>query len=326
MKITRIAGAALALACLGAWAVAPAQAQVQSKSVAVTAIVEHPALDAVRDGVRDELAEQGWKPGDTLRFDYQSAQGNPGTAVQIARQFVGQAPDVIVPISTPSAQAVVSAARDIPVVFTAVTDPLGAQLVRDLSKPGRNVTGLSDLSPVADHLALIREIMPDAKRLGFPYNPGEPNSVTLLELVKKLAPDHGFSIVEAPATRSADVQGAARGLVGRVDAVYMPTDNTVVSALEALLIVGAQNKLPVFTADTDSVQRGAVATVGFNYYQVGRQTGQIVARVLKGENPGDIPVKSAEGTDLYVNPKAAAAMGITIPEGVLARASKVVGQ
>ncbi|WP_158043922.1 ABC transporter substrate-binding protein [Skermanella pratensis] len=325
MKKTRIAGAALALACLCA-VPGPVRAQVQSKSVAVTAIVEHPALDAVRDGVRDELAEQGWKAGETLRFDYQSAQGNPGTAVQIARQFVGQAPDVIVPISTPSAQAVVSAARDIPVVFTAVTDPLGAQLVRDLEKPGRNVTGLSDLSPVADHLALIREIMPHAKRLGFPYNPGEPNSATLLDLVKKLAPDHGFSIVEAPATRSADVQGAARGLVGRVDAVYVPTDNTIVSALEALLIVGAQNKLPVFAADTDSVQRGAVATVGFNYYQVGRQTGQIVARVLKGENPGDIPVRSAEGTDLYVNPKAAAAMGITIPDGVVARAGKVVGR
>jgi len=272
------------------------------------------------------LAEQGWKAGEGFRFEYQSAQGNPGTAVQIARQFVGQSPDVIVPISTPSAQAVVSAARDIPVVFTAVTDPLGAQLVRDMEKPGRNVTGLSDLSPVADHLALIREILPNAKHLGFPYNPGEPNSTTLLELVRKLAPEHGFAIVEAPATRSADVQGATRGLVGRVDAVYVPTDNTIVSALEALLAVGAQNKLPIFSADTDSVQRGAIATIGFNYYQVGRQTGQIVARILKGERPGDIPVRTAQGTDLYVNPKAAQAMGVTIPEAVTARASKVVGQ
>jgi putative ABC transport system substrate-binding protein len=324
MKMPRLAGAALALACLAALS-AEAAAQAKNVHVAVTAIVEHPALDAVRDGVRDELVAQGWKTGETLRFDYQSAQGNPGTAVQIARQFVGQAPDVIVPISTPSAQAMVSAARDVPVVFTAVTDPLGAQLVRDLEKPGRNVTGLSDLSPVADHLALIREIMPDAKRLGFPYNPGEPNSVTLLALVKKLAPEHGFTLVEAPATKSSDVQGAARGLVGRVDAVYTPTDNTIVSALEALLIVGAQNKLPIFSADTDSVQRGAIATVGFNYYQVGRQTGQIVARVLKGEKPGDIPVRTAEGTDLYVNPKAAAAMGITIPDAVTGRAAKVVG-
>jgi len=224
-KMTRVAGAALAL--FSFMAPTMAQAQMRNATVAVTAIVEHPALDATRDGVRDELAAQGWKVGENLRFDYQSAQGNPGTAVQIARQFVGQGPDVIVPISTPSAQAVVSASRDIPVVFTAVTDPLGAQLVRDLEKPGRNVTGLSDLSPVADHLALIREILPDAKRLGVPYNPGEPNSATLIQIIKKQAPEHGFSIVEAPATKSADVQGAARGLVGRVDAIYVPTDNTI---------------------------------------------------------------------------------------------------
>jgi putative tryptophan/tyrosine transport system substrate-binding protein len=324
-KMTRVAGAALALFSLIIPA-AMAQAQMRNATVAVTAIVEHPALDATRDGVRDELAAQGWKVGENLRFDYQSAQGNPGTAVQIARQFVGQGPDVIVPISTPSAQAVVSAARDIPVVFTAVTDPLGAQLVRDMEKPGRNVTGLSDLSPIADHLALIREVLPDAKRLGVPYNPGEPNSATLIEIIKKLAPGQGFTVVEAPATKSSDVQGAARGLVGRVDAIYVPTDNTIVSALEALLIVGAQNKLPVFSGDTDSVQRGTIATIGFNYYQVGRQTGEIVARVLKGEKPGDIPVRTAQGTDLHVNPKAAQAMGVTIPEAVVARASKVIGQ
>ena len=214
--------------------------------------------------------------------------------------------------------------RDIPVVFTAVSDPLGAQLVRNLDKPGRNVTGLSDLSPIADHLALIREVLPEAKRLGVPYNPGEPNSATLIEIIKKLAPGQGFSVVEAPATKSSDVQGAAP--VVRVDAIYVPTDNTIVSALEALLIVGAQNKLPVFSGDTDSVQRGTIATIGFNYYQVGRQTGEIVARVLKGEKPGDIPVRSAQGTDLHVNPKAAQAMGVTIPEAVVARASKVIGQ
>jgi putative ABC transport system substrate-binding protein len=322
-KMTRMAGAVLALVGLSATAVL---AQARDATVAVTAIVEHPALDATRDGIRDELAAQGWKPGENLRFEYQSAQGNPGTAVQIARQFVGQGPDVIVPISTPSAQAVVSAARDIPVVFTAVTDPLGAQLVRNLDKPGRNVTGLSDLSPIADHLALIREVLPEAKRLGVPYNPGEPNSATLIEIIKKLAPERGFTVVEAPATKSSDVQGAARGLVGRVDAIYVPTDNTIVSALEALLIVGAQNKLPVFSGDTDSVQRGTIATIGFNYYQVGRQTGEIVARVLKGEKPGDIPVRTAQGTDLHVNPKAAQAMGVTIPEAVVARASKVIGQ
>lgn len=298
----------------------------QTKSVAVTAIVEHPALDAARDGVRDALAEAGFTPGENLNFEYQSAQGNPATAAQIARQFIGQSPDVIVPISTPSAQAVVAATRDIPVVFTAVTDPVSAQLVNDMDAPGGNVTGLSDMSPLADHLDLIKEVAPDAKRIGVPYNPGEPNSVTLVRLLQEMAAERGYEIVEATATRSADVQAAARSLVGNADVIYVPLDNTIVSAFEAVSAVGAQNDIPVFSGDTASVERGAVASIGFDYYQVGRQTGDVVARILKGEKPGDIPVRVAQGSDLVVNPKAAAEQGIEIPQSVLDRANKVVGQ
>ncbi|MEO3433844.1 ABC transporter substrate-binding protein [Inquilinus sp. CAU 1745] len=291
-------------------------------SVYVTAIVEHPALDAARDGVRDELEEQGFE----LDFEYQSAQGNPATAAQIARQFVGEGPDVIVPISTPSAQAVVAATQDIPVVFTAVTDPVGAQLVEDLDAPGGNVTGVSDLSPLEDHLKLIREIMPEAEGLGVPYNPGEANAVTLVSILSEIAPTYGFNIVEAPAPRTADVLGAAQSLIGKVDAIYVPTDNTIVSALEAVLSVGADSDIPVFSGDTDSVERGAIATVGFDYYQVGRQTGEVVARVLNGEDPGTIPVRNASGTDLFVNPAAAESMGIELSQELIDRAHTVVGQ
>jgi putative ABC transport system substrate-binding protein len=299
-------------------------AQAQSVTVAVTAIVEHPALDAARDGVRDELEARGFKVGENLEFLYESAQGNPATAAQIARQFVGESPDVIVPISTPSAQAVVSATQDIPIVFTAVTDPVGAQLVADPDAPGGNVTGLSDLSPLADHLSLMREISPDAATIGVPYNPGEANAVTLVAILSEMAPEWGFDIVEAPAARSADVQGAAQSLVGRADIIYVPTDNTIVTALEAVVAVGRDNQVPVYAGDTDSVRRGAIATIGFDYYQIGRQTGEIVARVLGGEAPGSIPVRAATGTDLFVNPTAAEAMGVTIPEAVVARAKEVV--
>lgn len=292
--------------------------------VAVTAIVEHPALDAVRDGVKDSLAAAGYKDGENLKFIYQSAQGNPATAAQIARQFAGEAPDVIVPISTPSAQAVVSATRDIPVVFTAVSDPLGAQLVKDVEKPGRNVTGLSDMSPVAEHVALIREILPEAKTIGYLYNSGEANSVSLLSVLKTEAEKAGIRIVESAATKSADVQGAARALVGRVDAIYVPTDNTIISALEGAVAVAEEGKLPLFTADTDSVGRGSLAALGFNYYDVGKQTGDVVVRILKGEKPGDIPVKVAAGTDLVVNKAAAAKMGVVVPETVLNRATKII--
>jgi putative ABC transport system substrate-binding protein len=292
--------------------------------VAVTAIVEHPALDACRDGVRDELKAAGFEEGKNLKFVYESAQGNPGTAVQIAQKFVGENPTVIVPISTPSAQAVISATSDIPVVFTAVTDPLGAKLVPSLEKPGGNVTGMSDLSPIAKHLELIREITPNAKKVGVPFNPGEANAVTLVELLKEKAGPMGMEIVEAPAPKSSDVQAAAQSLVGKVDVIYVPTDNTIVSALEAVIGVGIDNKLPVFAGDTDSVKRGAIAAVGFDYYDVGRQTGKIVARILNGEKPGDIAVQGVEITQLFVNPGAAEKMGITIPESLVAGAKEVV--
>ena len=292
--------------------------------VAVTAIVEHPALDAARDGVKDALAAAGYKEGENLKFIYQSAQGNPATAAQIARQFAGEAPDVIVPISTPSAQAVVSATRDIPVVFTAVSDPLGAQLVKDMEKPGRNVTGLSDMSPVAEHIALIKEILPNVATIGFLDNSGEANSVSLLAVLKAEAEKAGVKVVESAATKSAEVQGAARALVGRADIIYVPTDNTIISALEGAVGVAEEAKLPLFTADTDSVNRGSLAALGFNYYDVGKQTGDVVVRILKGEKPGDIPVKIAAGTDLVINKAAAATMGVTVPEAVLSRATKII--
>lgn len=310
-----------AAAALGLLAL-PAQAQ--TVTVSVTAIVEHPALDACRDGIRDGLADAGFTVGENLKFNYESAQGNPATAAQIARKFIGEGPSVIVPISTPSAQAVVAGTKDIPVVFTAVTDPVGAGLVADAASPGGNVTGVSDMSPLADHLALIREITPDAAKLGVIYNPGEANSVALAEKLKELAPDAGLEIVEASATRTADVQQAARSLVGKVDAIYVPTDNTVVSALEAAVQVAEQNRIPLYAGDTDSVPRGAIAAIGFNYYDIGLQTAQIVAKVLKGEAPGSIPVTQAQGTDLIVNPGAAEKMGVTIPEAVLSRANTVV--
>lgn len=228
------------------------------------------------------------------------------------------------PISTPSAQAVVSATRDIPVVFTAVSDPVGAQLVKDVAKPGRNVTGLSDMSPVAEHIKLIKEISPNAKSIGFLYNTAETNSVSILAALKEEAAKNGMTVVESVATKSAEVQGAARGLVGRADVFYIPTDNTIVSAFEAAVGVAEEAKIPLYAADTGSVDRGAVAALGFNYYDVGKQTGAIVARILKGEAPGDIPVTVAVGTDLVINKGAASRMGVTLPEAIVSRATRTV--
>lgn len=312
------------LLALAAATVMALPVKAEEVTVAITAIVEHPALDAARDGVKAALAEAGYKEGENIKFLYESAQGNPGTAAQIARQFVGDEPTVIVPISTPSAQAVVAATRDIPVVFTAVSDPVGAQLVKSMEKPGGNVTGLSDMSPVADHIKLIKEITPNVKNLGFVYNTAEANSVSTLAAMKVEAEKAGVTIVESVATKSSEVQGATRALIGRVDAIYIPTDNTIVSALEAAVGVAEEGKIPLYSGDTDSVARGALASVSFNYFDVGKQTGVIVARVLKGEAPGDIPVTVAVGSDLVINKKAAAKMGVTFSDALVKRATKVI--
>lgn len=294
-----------------------------SKTLALTQIVEHPSLDAARRGIVDELAAAGFVQGQNLTVDYQNAQGNPATAAQIARKFAGARPDVIVAIATPSAQAVAAATRELPIIFCAVSDPVGAKLVGQLEKPGGNITGTSDLSPIAEQLDLIRELSPNAKTLGVIYNPGEVNSVSLIGLLKQLAPGRGFRVVEAAAPKSGDVLSAARQLAGKAEAIYIPLDNTVVSALEAVIKVGREAKIPVYSADTDSVGRGTVASLGFDYYDVGRQTGQQAIRVLRGEKPGDIPVERIKKLNLFLNLDAAAAMGVTIPAAVRQKAANL---
>jgi len=288
---------ALALAMA---AIAPASAQ--DKSVAVTAIVEHPALDAVRDGVQAALKEAGYEAGKNLKWQYQSAQGNTGTAAQIARKFVGDKPDAIVAIATPSAQAVVAATKNVPVVFSAVTDPVAAKLVTSWDASGTNVTGVSDLLALDKQIDLIKRVVPGAKRVGMVYNPGEANSVVVVNQLKELLPKHGMSLVEASAPRSVDVGSAARSLIGKADVIYTNTDNNVVSAYEALVKVGQEAKLPLVASDTDSVKRGGIAALGINYRDLGEQTGRMVVRILKGEKPGDIKPETSTKLELFVNP------------------------
>jgi len=313
--------AALALAACAALA-APVAAQ--TKSVALTAIVEHPALDAARDGVKDELKAAGFEAGKNLKFEYQSAQGNSGTAAQIARKYVGDKPDVIVAIATPSAQAVVAATRSIPVVYSAVTDPVSAKLVKSWTASGTNVTGVSDLSPLDQHLALIKKLLPNAKRVGVIYSPGEANSVAIVEALKGAAAKAGLTLVEAAAARTVDVPSAAQSLVGKVDVMYAPTDNNVMSAFEGIVKVAQQAKLPVVAADTDAVKRGAVAALGLNYYDLGRQTGKVVVRILNGEAAGAIASQTSSSFELHVNPAAAQKQGVVISDELLKTAKVVV--
>ncbi|EGS58922.1 ABC transporter substrate-binding protein [Vibrio cholerae] len=316
------AGKVIATAVLAGAALLSSQSiMAKTAKVAVSQIVEHPALDATRQGLLDGLKAKGYEEGKNLEFDYKTAQGNPAIAVQIARQFVGENPDVLVGIATPTAQALVSATKTIPIVFTAVTDPVGAKLVKQLEQPGKNVTGLSDLSPVEQHVELIKEILPNVKSIGVVYNPGEANAVSLMDLLKLSAAKHGIKLVEATALKSADVQSATQAIAEKSDVIYALIDNTVASAIEGMIVAANQAKTPVFGAATSYVERGAIASLGFDYYQIGVQTADYVAAILEGKEPGSLDVQVAKGSDLMINKTAAEQLGITIPEAVLARAT-----
>lgn len=301
-------------------------AEKKAKVVAVSQIVEHPALDACRQGLLDGLREMGWIEGENLTFKYQTAQGNPATAAQIAQQFVGEKPDVLVGIATPSAQALAAATTEIPVIFSAVTDPVGAKLLSDMSAPDGNVTGLSDISPVAQHVEVMREIVPGLKTIGVVYNPGEANAVSLVELLRAAASANGLEVAEATASRSAEIQGAAESLAGKAQIIYAMTDNTVASAIAALISAADSAKIPVFGAATSYVEAGAVAAVGFDYYQVGYQTAEYVAGVLDGKEISAMPARTATGTDIYINPAAAAKNGVSLPESLTSNPTQVIGQ
>jgi putative ABC transport system substrate-binding protein len=285
--------------------------------IGITQIVTHPALDAAVAGFKAALAEKGFA---NVTYDDQNAQGDMATASSIAQKFAGEGLDLILGVATPTTQAVVKADQTTPIVFTAVTDPVGAGLVTDPEAPSGNVTGVSDMLPVEPHVELIKAIVPDVKTVGVVYNAGESNSVFLIEAEKEAAAAMGIEIVEATAGNSSEVQAAAESLVGRVDAISVLTDNTAVSALESIIKVGEQNGIPVIAGDTDSVKRGAVAAYAFDYEDLGKQAGYQAAAILSGTPIKDIPVEYAESLQLSVNEKAAAAMGVTLPADLVGEA------
>ncbi|WP_019673338.1 ABC transporter substrate-binding protein [Psychrobacter lutiphocae] len=299
-------------------------AEADIKNVAITAIVEHPALDSVREGIIEELAAEGFKEGENLKINFQSAQGNTATAGQIAKQFIGDNPDVIVAIATPSAQSVAAATNTIPLVFSAVTDPVEAKLLNSLDGSGTNVTGASDALPYAPQVELMQQVIPELKSVGYVYSPGEVNSTIVLKNLEAQLTPMGIQVHSAPAQKSNDIAMAARSIADKVDLIYTSTDNNVVSAYESLYQVAKESKVPLIASDTDSVERGAIAALGVNYHALGRETGKLVVRILNGEDPGSIPVYTPKDLDLYVSKSHAAEQGIELSQALLDEAKQVL--
>lgn len=293
--------------------------------IGIMQIVEHPALDASRNGFIQRLAELGYEEGENVEFIIQNAQGDMAIAQSIAGNFVSQNVDMILAIATPTAQAAAKATQSIPILITAVTDPVAAGLVDSVKEPGSNVTGTSDLTPVAKQLELLTRITPEAERVGVIYNAGETNSLVQVDLARETAGSLGLELVEVTVSSSSEVYEASQSLVGRVNAIYVPTDNTVVSALESVIKVGEDFRIPVIVGEVDGVRRGALATVGIDYYVLGMQTADIAQKILKGERePKDIPIEYLEDIQIAVNLAAADKMGVTVSKDLIDEAYEVI--
>lgn len=284
-------------------------------SVGISQIVTHPSLDAAREGFKAALADAGYD----VDYDEQNAEGDQSIAASIAGKFASDDLDLILAIATPTAISVAQAVTDVPVLFTAVTDPVDAALVESMDAPGGNVTGTSDAVPAKDLLELVTRLAPDAKTVGIVYNPGEPNAVTQVDWAKDAAAELGLEIELATADTSNAVQQAADSL--DVDAFFVITDNTVVTSLETLIQVAEDKGIPVIASEGDSVARGAIATIGIDYYSLGYQTGEMAVKILKGEATTEsMPVEVQTDLALYLNTGAAERMGVTIPDDLMAEA------
>ena len=294
-------------------------------------IIQHPDLQSDSDGFKKAMEEEGFTEGKNVKFIRLNAVGDMSLAATIAQRFVSEKVDLIHSISTPVSQACIAAAKgtDIPIVFSTCTAPVKAELVSTWEAPRpENVTGVSDMADIRVQMETIKEIYPDLKRLGVIYNAGEVNSVQQINELKGILPQVGINkLVEASCSTTAEVYTAAKSLIGRVDAIWNPTDNTTTSGLEAVIGVCEENKIPLFGSTGAMVGRGCIAARGANYSWIGWKAGKFGASILKGEKrPSEIPVVKCSGDAqvLVVNPKAAKRMGITIPQPVISKAAHII--
>lgn len=294
--------------------------------IGISQFAEHGSLDNCREGFLAGLAEEGIAEGTNLTVLFDNAQADTGTAGTISDNFVSKKADLICAIATPSAMSAYNSAlnTDIPVIYTAVSDPVGAGLAKEDGSPVGNITGTSDALAVDEQLKMIRKILPDAKKIGILYTTSEANSVSTVAQYKEIAGNYGFEIVDSGINTLADVDLAAADLVTKVDCITNLTDNTVVSALQTLISKATDAGIPVFGSEVEQVKAGCVASMGLEYYELGRQTGHMAAKVLKGEaKASELNYEVITEPSLYVNTAAAERAGVTLEEDFVASAYQV---
>lgn len=290
------------------------------KKIGIVQILEHPSLNTIRESIIKELEANGYKDGQNISIDYQNAQNEMTNLKTISQKFVRNKYDLIIAIATPSAQAVKNETSEIPIIFSACTDPISAGIVTDLEKPGENVTGTSDAVSAEMIMGLAQKITPGIKTIGALYNLSEPNSVSVINDLKEYAGNNALTVIEATVASTADIQQAVNSLVGKTDAIFVPIDNTVASAMTVVAETATKAGIPVYVGADSMVKDGGLATYGINYEILGKETAKMAVEVLKGKNPGDIPVKLMTDMDIYINTDTASKLGIEIPKDILAEA------
>ena len=315
-------GSASSAACSATGSQAASAAAEKKFKIGIVQLVEHPALDAAYKGFVDGLAKAGYVDGQNITLDYQNAQGEQANCQTIATKLVDDKSDLILAIATPAAQAVANTTKDIPILVTAVTDPADAKLVASNKKPGGNVSGTSDLTPVDEQMKLLKQLLPNAKKVAMLYCSSETNSKFQVDIAKKSAAALGLETVDATVSNSNEIQQVVQSLVGKVEAIYAPTDNMIAAGMATVSMVAQPAKLPIIVGESGMVKNGGVATYGINYYDLGLLTAKQAVKILKdGAKPADMPIEYSTNCDLTLNKDVAAKIGLTIPQELLDKAN-----
>ena len=295
------------------------------KNIGVVQLVQHDALDSANKGFVDALKEKGYEDGKNINIDQQNAQGEQANAQTITKQFADSNKDLIFAIATPAAQAAYNSTKDIPIVFTAVTDPIAAEIAKDWKSSGTNVTGTSDKVPVEDQMKLLKKLLPDTKTVGVVYNTSETNSVIQVDELKAAAEKEGLAVKEVGVTNVNEINQNLASALNEIDVLYTPTDNTVASAYSLVGKLCLDAKKPIIGAEEAVVTKGGLATIGIDYYKLGKEAGYKAVDILEGKKPSDIEITTLSEMAFTINTDIAEKLGVTIPEDILKDAKKVTG-
>lgn len=291
--------------------------QTINTKVGIIQLIEHPALDKNCRGFIDGLAEAGYVNGKNIVIDIHNAQGDQGNCVTIANKLVNDKDDLIFAIATPAAQAVANLTKNIPILVSAITDPESAKLVKSNKMPETNVSGTSDLTPVEAQIKLLKKILPSAKTIGLMYCSSEQNSIFQIDLAKKACNSQGLSFIEGSVSNSNEIQQVTQSLVGKVDAIYIPTDNMLAAGIATVAMVANQNKIPTICGEEGMVKSGGLCTYGIDYYELGKQTAKMAVEILNGSaNPANMPIQYVDKYNFYKNVETEMVLGLKLPENL----------